>query len=241
MEKKFRALIIDDEPLARSDLKAVLTKFTQVDVVGEADNLTTARKQLDELSPDIMFLDIQMPGESGFDLLHDTGLNIKVVFVTAFDEYAIRAFEVNALDYLLKPVNEERLALTLKRLTLNETEPAVTNLPLIKNDNIFVRLTNSYHFIRLENIIKIEAADDYSVVFLKNGESHVVLKPLREWEARLPQDTFSRIHRSTIINLDLVCKLEPWFNNSFKVHLKGLHEPVKMSRRYFSDIKKRLG
>lgn len=241
MEIKYRALIIDDEPLARSDLKAVLTKFCEVEVVGEADNLTSARKKLDELSPDVIFLDIQMPGESGFDLLPDTGLNIKVVFVTAFDEYAIRAFEVNALDYLLKPVNEERLALTLKRLSLIETEPAATNLPFHRNDIIFVKLTNSYHFIRLEDIIKIEAADDYSVVFLKNGDSHVVLKSMKEWETRLPLNTFSRIHRSTIINLDLVSKLEPWFNNSFKVYLKGLHEPVKMSRRYFSDIKKRLG
>ncbi|MFH0762058.1 MAG: LytTR family DNA-binding domain-containing protein [Bacteroidota bacterium] len=241
MDKIYTALIVDDEPLARTDLIAVLSGFEEVTVVGEADSIASARNQIEKLDPEIIFLDIQMPGESGFDLLPYAGFNANVIFVTAYDEYAIRAFEVNAVDYLLKPVNKERLALSLKRLSQPGTEPPGPIKALDKEDNIFVKLTNSYQFIRLCNIIKIEAADDYSVVFLNNGESHVVLKPMKEWEMRLPPNTFNRVHRSTIINMDQVVKLEPWFNQAYKVYLKGLHEPVTLSRRFFQDIRRRLG
>jgi len=241
MDKIYTALIVDDEPLARIDLIAVLSAFEQVEVVGEADSVASARKQIEKLDPDIIFLDIQMPGESGFDLLPDTGFDTRVIFVTAYDEFAIRAFEVNALDYLLKPVSEDRLALTLNRLSQEVTDRTESTGALEKEDNIFVKLTNSYQFIRLRNILKIEAADDYSVIFLTNGESHVVLKSMKEWEMRLPPNTFTRVHRSTIINMDQVVKLEPWFNHSFKVYLQGLREPVVLSRRFFQLIRKRLG
>lgn len=241
MDKIYTALIVDDEPLARIDLIAVLSAFEQVEVVGEADSIASARNQMDKLDPDIVFLDIQMPGESGFDLLPHAGLDTRVIFVTAFDEYAIRAFEVNAMDYLLKPVSEDRLALTLKRLSQDSPDRMVSTAALEKEDNIFVKLTNSYQFIRLRNILKIEAADDYTVLFLTSGESYVALKSMKEWEMRLPPGTFTRVHRSTIINMDQVVKLEPWFNHSFKVHLQGLREPVILSRRFFQLIRKRLG
>ncbi len=241
MDKKYSALIVDDEPLARTDLIAVLSGFEQVQVVGEADSVASARKQLDKLDPDIVFLDIQMPGESGFDLLRYTGFDTQVIFVTAFDEYAIRAFEVNAVDYLLKPVSGERLAISLTRVSHEVPDLPASMVPLDKEDTMFVKLTNSYQFIRLSHIIKVEAADDYSVVFLENGDSHVVLKSMKEWEMRLPPNTFTRVHRSTIVNMDQVLKLEPWFNHSFKVYLKGLHEPVILSRRFFQEIRKKLG
>lgn len=235
------ALIVDDEPLARSDLKAILASFDGIEIAGEADSVESARQMIRKIHPDIIFLDIQMPGESGFDLLPDCGLDTRVIFVTAFNEFAIRAFEVNALDYLLKPVNEERLALTIRRLEAGVEEESREMPPLSRDDTMFVRLSDNFQFIRLSNIIKIEAADDYSVVFLLNGESHLTLKPMKEWEARLPANTFTRIHRSTIINMDQVARLEPWFNQSYKVYLNGLREPVTLSRRFFQEIRRRHG
>lgn len=241
MDKKFTALIVDDEPLARSDLRAILAAFDLIEVSGEADSISSARDFLRKADPDIVFLDIQMPGESGFDLLPDCGFDTHVVFVTAYNDFAIRAFEVNALDYLLKPVNEERLALTIRRLTAGNEEESHKMPALNRDDTMFVKLSDSFQFIRLSNIIKIEAADDYSVVFLLNGESHLTLKPMKDWEARLPANTFARVHRSTIINMDQVARLEPWFNQAYKVYLNGLHEPVTLSRRFFQEIRRRHG
>jgi len=241
MDKKFTALIVDDEPLARSDLRAVLAGIKPIEIIGEADSVSSARDLLKKTDPDIVFLDIQMPGESGFDLLPDCGFDTHVIFVTAYSDFAIRAFEVNALDYLLKPVNEERLALTIRRLTAGVEEESRNMPALSRDDTMFVKLSDSFQFIRLSNIVKIEAADDYSVVFLLNGESHLTLKPMKDWEARLPDNTFARVHRSTIINMDQVARLEPWFNQAYKVYLNNLHEPVTLSRRFFQEIRRRLG
>ncbi len=241
MDKKITALIVDDEPLARSDLRAMLSVFKTIEIVGEADSVSSARDLLKKSDPDIVFLDIQMPGESGFDLLPDCGFDTRVIFVTAFNEFAIRAFEVNALDYLLKPVNEERLALSISRLTSGVDEESRKMPALSRDDTLFVKLSDTFQFIRLSNIVKIEAADDYSVVFLLNGESHLTLKPMKDWEARLPANTFARVHRSTIINMDQVARLEPWFNQSYKVYLNGLREPVTLSRRFFQEIRRRHG
>jgi len=239
--EKIRVILVDDEPLARSDLRALLGPYEDIDIVGEADSVAGARKVFEEEVPDIVFLDIQLPGETGFDLLPFIGFEAEVVFVTAFDEYAIRAFEANSLDYLLKPVSEERLAKSIGRFKEKTEEQQSAQSSLLKDDTIFVKLSNSYHFIRLETIIKIEAADDYSEVFLDNGASFVVLKSMKKWEQRLPSNTFARIHRSTIVNLDQVERVEPWFNSRHKVYLKHAKEPVIMSKRYFTEIRKRLG
>jgi len=239
--ERIKALLVDDEPLARSDLRALLNPYKHIEIVGEAGSVSEARKVFDEEVPDVVFLDIQLPGETGFDLLPFIGFEAEVIFVTAFDEYAIQAFEANSLDYLLKPVSEDRLAKSIKRLNEKTEEEGKTQSSLLKDDTIFVKLTNSYHFIRLTTIIKIEAADDYSEVYLDNGESFIVLKSMKKWEQRLPTNTFARIHRSTIVNLDQVEKVEPWFNNRHKVYLKKTNEPVIMSKRYFADIRRRLG
>jgi len=239
--ERIKALLVDDEPLARSDLRALLNPYKHIEIVGEAGSVSEARKVFDEEVPDVVFLDIQLPGETGFDLLPFIGFEAEVIFVTAFDEYAIQAFEANSLDYLLKPVSEDRLAKSIKRLNEKTEEEGKTQSSLLKDDTIFVKLTNSYHFIRLTTIIKIEAADDYSEVYLDNGESFIVLKSMKKWEQRLPTNTFARIHRSTIVNLDQVERVEPWFNSRHKVYLKKTNEPVIMSKRYFADIRRRLG
>ena len=240
MNPKYRALIVDDENLARKDLISILEEFKDIESVGEANNIASAKDAIDKLSPNLIFLDIKMPGESGFDLLEFISDNIYIVFVTAFDEYAIRAFEVNALDYLLKPVTKERLELTLEKLEENEEKKREELKDLNFDDQIFLKLNNKYHFLKINTLIQITSEGDYSKVQTKNGNTSLTTKSMKEWENRLPVSHFIRIHRSTIINTDEVDRIEPWYNNAHKVYLKGIQKPVVMSRRYFVKIKEKL-
>jgi two-component system, LytTR family, response regulator len=241
MQKTYNALIVDDERLARKDLAALLENFGQIHVIGEAECVADAMRVLQKNKPDMIFLDIQMPGESGFDLIDRLDSDIKVIFVTAFDEYAIRAFEVNALDYLLKPVNPERLARTLDRLDQDESPPLQQKRKLNYSDRLFLALDNHLKFLKINTVITINSAGDYSEVFTINGEKGLTQKSLREWEDRLPETHFCRIHRSAIINMEYIDHLEEWFNYSFRVYLKGLEEPLIISRRYAARLKHRFG
>ncbi|MBU2554595.1 MAG: LytTR family DNA-binding domain-containing protein [Bacteroidetes bacterium] len=241
-DQKFNTLIVDDEELARSDLKSVIEPFRQINVVGEADNLTSAKAFLGKNNIDLVFLDIQLGRENGFDLIKFIPSETSIIFVTAFDEYAIRAFEVNAQDYLLKPVMTERLAKTLERLEeKNSTTAAVDEKRLKAGDSIFVRMNNNYEFFNIDQILYLSAFDDYSEVTTIVGHKKLVLKSLKEWENRLPEKLFCRIHRSTIINIAMVERIEPWFNYSYRVYLKTQDKPLIMSRRYFGVIKDKLG
>lgn len=241
MDRIYKALVIDDEALARQDLIDVLAEFKQVDVVGEADSISGARRKITQLNPHIIFLDIQLPGESGFDLLEHLPQEIKIIFVTAFDQYAIRAFEVNAQDYLLKPVSRERLAATLERIE-DDGASAVDNVrKLTPEDNIFLKKNKGYAFIRVSQIICVTAWDDYTEIFLKSGEHLLVHKSMKEWETRLPEQLFCRIHRSSIVNIEQINSIEPWYNQAYLVALNGIEKPLVMSRRYFSRIKNILG
>lgn len=239
--KRYKAIIVDDEELARSDLKALLAQFPSVEVIGEAENIRTAAEAVEKLNPDLIFLDIQFPGESGFELLEKIGTPAKIIFVTAFDEFAIRAFEVNAQDYLLKPVNPERLKLTLEHLENDQPMVEPKMLPFNYDDSIFLELNNKYYFLKVNTIIIITSAGNYSEILTNQGLSGLTSKSMREWEVRLPKNSFARIHRSTIINMDFVEKIEQWFSYSYRVYLKGLDKPVIMSRRHASKIKERMG
>jgi len=241
MNKHFKALLVDDEELARQDLKDVLSEFEQVKVVAEAENIEQARAQLKKYKPDVVFLDIQLPGENGFDLLENIPKNTHLIFVTAFDQYAIRAFEVNAQDYLLKPVSRERLTNALHRLE-TDTEQSQTSIrKLSADDSIFLRKNEGYTFLKISKILCIEARDDYSEIFMENDEKNLVHKSMKEWENRLPEQSFCRIHRSTIINIEKVIKIDDWYNHSHLVTLEGLEKPLVMSRRYFALVKNKLG
>lgn len=237
----YRAIIVDDEPLARKDLKAVLSSFSQIEIVGEADSVGAAKNILTEYKPNLVFLDIQMPGETGFDLLEFIDPAINVIFVTAYDEFALRAFEVNARDYLLKPVAPDRLALSLERLESNDSDRNEMQKKLQAEDSIFLKLNDSYRFIRIKTITYISAADDYTELHLETGKKLLVYKTMKEWEHRLPEQQFCRIHRSTIVNIEKVTEIQPWHNNAYLVSLADLEKPVVMSRRYLSRIKITLG
>ena len=241
MKTQFTAIIVDDEKLARQDLKGIISEFNEIEIIGEADCVNTAVEIVSKLEPNLIFLDVQMPGESGFDLINKIPANIKIIFVTAYDEFAIRAFEVNANDYLLKPVNKERLALTLERLQVEGEEGNLLETRKLKyDDSVFLLFNNSYRFLKVESIVKISSANDYSEIVTIEGKVGLVSKSMREWEFRLPDQYFARVHRSTIINLQYIDKIEDWFNYSYRVYLKGFEKPVVMSRRYASNIKKKF-
>lgn len=240
---KIKTIIIDDEQFAREDIKNQLGNFSEIELAGEADNLDEAKQLYKKLRPDLIFLDIQLGNHTGFDLFEELDENTKVIFVTAFDEYAIKAFEVNAFDYLLKPVVYERLRKTIDRLfSEDENVAELKKEQLSIEDNIFLKVDRNYQFIKIGSIQALTSADDYSELYLsENSKKHLVSKSLKDWEERLPEKQFCRIHRSTIININFIEKIEPWHNYSQKVFIKGIEKPFLMSRRYFSIIKNLLG
>ena len=240
MKKITRALIVDDERLARKEMMNMLAGFENIEVIGEADSTESAKKLVDKLKPDLIFLDIQMPGESGFSLAEEVKSPVKIIFVTAYDEFAVRAFEINALDYLMKPVNPERLRKAIEKLD-DKKDNKIRFRKLEYEDTIFIMFNSQMKFIKLPEIISIESSGDYSEVYLKNGVKGLTSKPMREWEERLPSNFFIRIHRTSILNLNYVQKIEEWFNNSYKVYMLGKEEPLIMSRRFAVKLKDKMG
>lgn len=240
MTKEYKALLVDDERLSRNDLRRLLEQHKNINIVGEAANGDEALELIKEVEPDLVFLDIQMPGINGFDVLEHISTDIQVIFVTAFDEYALRAFEVNAMDYLLKPVSSERLQQSLERLELNTELADDQQRELEYHDRLLLKLDTSLGFLKISTIICITSAGDYSEVLCTNHKKVLVHKPMSEWENRLPKTFFNRIHRTTIVNMEFVDRLEEWFNNSYRVYLKGVEEPYVMSRRYVAKLKQKL-
>ncbi|HEY0378519.1 MAG TPA: LytTR family DNA-binding domain-containing protein [Pyrinomonadaceae bacterium] len=242
MRQKLRALIVDDERLARKELRSMLGERPEITVEGEAESVAEAVELIRAEEPDIVFLDIHMHGESGFDLLEKVDVPFKVIFITAFDAYAIRAFEVNALDYLLKPVNPERLARAVERLFEKQADHEDELRKLDYSDRVFLALDDERsRFLKVNAIEFISGAGDYSDVFTSDGQKILTPKPLREWEERLPEKYFYRIHRSTIINLECVDRIERWFNRAYRVHLHHAAEPLVMSRRYAARLRSKYG
>jgi two-component system LytT family response regulator len=237
---KLTAIIVDDERLARKELASMLREYENIDLIGEADCVDKAAELIDSRNPDVIFLDIQMPGESGFDLINKMDLTAKIIFVTAFDEFAIRAFDINALDYLLKPVNPVRLKQAVAKLfETNKDSPCLIN-KLKFDDRLFLAVNSKMVFIKINQIIYIKAAGDYTEVVTSGGIKGLTLKTMKEWENRLPDQYFVRIHRSIIINLEKVNRLGEGFTTSVNVYMEGLNVPLVMSRRYAYKLKNKL-
>jgi two-component system LytT family response regulator len=241
--RRRHAVIVDDERLARRELRTLLEESHAdvVHVAGEADSVASAARLAAATDADVVFLDIQLSGETGMDLLPHLGPDVDIVFVTAYDEYTLRAFEVNALDYLLKPVVPDRLAVTVGRLASAQRRPPASET-VAYEDRLFLRLGQERAFVRVRDIAAIEADGDGSTLLLAPP---LVRKPssksLRDWEQRLPGRHFVRIHRSTIVNLEHVERLEPWSHAGQLVFLRGLNEPLTMSRRYGTRLRERFG
>lgn len=235
-----KALIVDDERLARKELMSLLSDYTQIEVVGEAVNVDDAYQKIKELQPDLLFLDIQMPEKTGFDLLEMLDDVPQVIFTTAYDEYAIKAFEVNALDYLLKPIQPERLKESIYKLSTarekeeegSEREKAAKLGP---NDQVFVKDGDKCWFVRLSKIRLFESDGNYIKVYFDN-QKPMIHKSLNALDERLDDKVFFRANRKHMINLNWVDNIEPWFNGGLMVTLQG-GEKVEVSRRQATKFK----
>lgn len=241
-----RALVIDDERLARKELITLLNQLETVEVVGEAVNVDDAKEKIDQLNPDVIFLDIQMPEKTGFELLEELDNVPHVIFTTAYDEYALKAFQVNALDYLLKPIEPKRLEEAINKLLLkmeggskNEQFSTSQNLKkLTLEDQVFVKDGDRCWFVRLSNVRLFESDGNYIKVYFDNFKP-MIHKSLNALDERLDEKSFFRASRKHIINLGWVEGIEPWFNGGLVVTLKG-GDRIEVSRRQAARFKEMM-
>jgi two-component system LytT family response regulator len=238
-----KAIIIDDERLARNELKKLLHDHADVEVIDEAANVDEGVEKIELQNPDLVFLDIQMPGKTGFQLLEELERAPHVVFTTAYDEYALKAFEVNALDYLLKPIEPKRLADAIHKVQyeINKEAAGNNNLnrgPLTDLDQVFVKDGERCWFVKLGEIRLFESVGNYAKVFFANNKP-LILKSLNALEERLDPRTFFRANRKHIINLRWIEKIEPYFNGGLLVELKG-GEKIEVSRRQTVKFKEMM-
>ncbi|MDG1261489.1 MAG: LytTR family transcriptional regulator DNA-binding domain-containing protein [Flavobacteriales bacterium] len=236
-----KALIIDDERLARKEILRLLENHPDVEIVGEAANSEEALALIDEKEPELLFLDIQMPGKSGLDLLTDLDHAPEVIFVTAYDEYAIKAFDVNALDYLLKPVEEVRLAEAIQKvkdkISLREAQQTenISKEALSSSDQIFIKDGEKCWFVQLTDVRLFESEGNYVRVYFNNYKP-LILRSLNQLEERLNERQFFRTSRKHIVNLSWIDGIEPWFNGGLRCTLKDGKE-IEVSRRQAARFK----
>jgi two-component system LytT family response regulator len=241
-----RAILIDDERLARNELRKLLAEFPEIEIIDEASNAEEGLQKIEQHNPDLVFLDIQMPGKTGFDLLAELDHAPHVIFTTAYDEYALKAFEVNALDYLLKPVEPKRLADAVEKLrksvgngngerTHHSTEP--TSI-LGENDQVFVKDGERCWFVKLNEVRLFESVGNYAKVFFGPNKP-LILKSLNALEERLDDKVFFRANRKHIVNLRMVDKVEPYFNGGLLLELRG-GEKIEVSRRQTVKFKEMM-
>jgi two-component system, LytTR family, response regulator len=240
-----RALIIDDEPLACVDLRARLMAHPEVAIAGEAHTLADARAALAKDNYDVVFLDVQLRGGSGFDLLPNVQPTARIVFVTGYDRFALRAFEVNALDYLLKPVDSARLAETIRRLapearaTTTAPEPPPQILRL--DDSVMLRTDNdAARFVRVRELAVIFSNENYTELRLTDTKRFVVRRALKAWEQQLPSRDFMRVHRTALVNLHAVQRAAHHDREVTHLFVQGAPEPVRARRELWADLEQRL-
>jgi two-component system, LytTR family, response regulator len=234
-----KAIIVDDERLARNELKNLLAEYKDIEIIAECANAEEAKDKIDQLKPDVIFLDINMPGKSGLELVEEISAMPDVVFVTAYDEHAIKAFELNAFDYLLKPVQPQRLAETVKKLSEKESANKSDNTgPIDKNELIFIKDGEKCWFVKLENVRLFESEGNYVRVYFENFKP-LILRSLNNLESRLNERQFFRASRKHIINLSCISSVEPWFNGGLMVKMNDGKE-VEISRRQAVKIKDML-
>jgi two-component system LytT family response regulator len=235
-----KAIIIDDERLARAELTSLLEKHNEIEIVAEAANADEAFELINEHQPELLFLDIQMPGKTGFELLEMLDSVPKVIFTTAYDEYALKAFEVNALDYLQKPIQPERLEESIAKLKSQERSVDVvkSDKKLGLNDQVFVKDGDKCWFVSLGDIRYFESDGNYIKVFFDKNRP-MIHKSLNALDEKLDERSFFRASRKHIINLSWLESIEPWFNGGLMVKLKG-GDKVEVSRRQSAKFKEMM-
>jgi two-component system LytT family response regulator len=254
-----KALLIDDERLARQELRRLLSVHPDIEVVGEAANANQARERMAALTPDLLFLDVQMPGETGMELLDSLEPPApQVIFTTAFDEFAAKAFALNAVDYLLKPVDPVRLSESIQRLgrrggegeaggTSGASAPGSSAAAdgsgdnrgrLAHGDKVFVRENERCWFVEVGQIRLLESEGNYTRVHFGEVQPQL-FRSLNAMEARLDPKVFFRANRRQIINLGWIAGIEPWFSGGLLVELKG-GAKVELSRRQAQEFRERM-
>jgi len=244
-----RALLIDDEPNARADLRLSLSAHAaELTIVGEAETLDQAETALAQTNYDVVFLDVQLRGGTGFDLVPRIRPEARIVFVTAYDAYALRAFEVNALDYLLKPIAPERLAVAVQRLIaakaaaegrereLDDTAGVV----LRPTDVIYLRTGLQGRFVPLNDLSLVEAEQNYSVARLADGSRLLLRRTMKSWEDILPVSHFMRVHRTAIVNLARVTRYERDREERTLLSVAGVKEPVPATRKLWPELQEKF-
>mgnify|MGYP005992884509 CR=1 FL=1 len=270
MLQKITTIIVDDEPLARKGLLMRLNKYPSIDVIEQCKNGHQAVEKIVELQPELVFLDIQMPGMTGFDVLKQLQATMsvlpKIIFVTAYDQYALKAFEVHAIDYLLKPVDEDRLAESMERLNkavsvdqTSENQNRLVNMmaqltgsdsetildSLAKGEPINVKEFRDYIAIKevgettripVKDILWVDAAGDYMCVHGNDGQTHILRKTMKQLESELNPKTFVRVHRSVLVNNNAVKKVLTLSNGEYVILLINEHE-IRVSRSYRDKVR----
>lgn len=232
-----KSIIIDDSRLARNELKRLLKDFETVQIIAEAADAEEAKEKIEELKPDLIFLDIQMPGKDGFELLETLEYVPEVLFTTAYNEFALKAFEYNALDYLLKPVEKDRLASAISKVAekmRRESEMGNEGKMSI-HDQVFVKDGEKCWFVNLEKVRVFEVDGNYTKIHFED-EKPMIPRTLNYLETRLDPKYFFRANRQQIINLKWIDKIEPWFSGSIRIYLKDGLE-VDVSRRQSQRFK----
>lgn len=242
-----KAIIIDDERLARTELRKLLQEYPEIEVIDEASNAEEGIQKIDSLNPDLIFLDIQMPGKTGFEMLQELDHTPAVIFTTAYDDYALKAFEVNALDYLLKPIEPKRLGDAVEKVKkLLQKSGSEFRLPslagpqslLREDDQVFVKDGDRCWFVRLSDVRLFESVGNYAKVFFGNNKP-LILKSLNALEERLDPKCFFRANRKHIVNLQAIEKVESYFNGGLLLELKG-GEKIEVSRRQTVKFKEMM-
>jgi two-component system LytT family response regulator len=234
--KTFKTILVEDERLAREELKSLLKDYLEVDIIGEAKNGEEGIALIKEQKPDLVFLDINMPGMNGFEMLKHLEEIPRVIFVTAYDEYALKAFEVNALDYILKPVDPERLREAIQKLSSEDDFVSAQSAGIARkdrfltvNDRVFIKDGEKCWFVELSKVRMLESDGNYVKVYFDNFRP-LILRSLNSFEERLDPEHFFRANRKFIINLQWVSSIENWFNGGLQVELRE-GEKVEISRR----------
>ena len=236
---KIATILIDDEPLAVAELQSMLRNFEQIEVTAVSYDPIDAISKIQQLKPQLIFLDINMPGKNGFDLLSELDETPEVIFVTAYDQFAIKAFDVNALDYLLKPVNPDRLAESISKIRKKISQPRSTEEKLTIQKRIFIKDGEQCFFVPLSEIYFIESVGNYARVYYQDKKP-LLHKSLNYLEEKLPDEYFFRASRQQMFNVSFVKSIVPYFSNTLQVELEGGIK-IDLSQRQSVKFKDKMG
>lgn len=233
--KKIKVVIVDDERSSREELKRALKFYEDFVLVGEAENADTAKDLIETEMPDLIFLDIQMPEKSGFDLLESLDKAPEVLFTTAYNEYAVQAFEVNALDYLLKPIREERFEKAIEKIRNIIKQKSDLSNAVTKEQKIFIKDGEKRFFIQLDEIYLIESLENYTRLYFQ-GKKALQRRSLRQWEELLDETIFFRINRTEIVNIKYILEVNQTSSGRLEIKLKT-GELLEVSNRQSAKFK----